>query len=369
MKVKVITITGESNYGNSLQNYAVIQTLNRLGCEAQTVKTEYEPNFTKLCKKNLKIYTKVALKIKNYHWFKRQMRFKKFSNRYLCKTEKVYSETAPTAVDDCDAIIFGSDQIWNFTLGERMKNGISFYTGGFDFNGLKIAYSASVGADYIPEDFRDIMSKNLSSFAAISVREQQARDIVGSVTDVPVDVTVDPTLMLDKSQWLKIAKKPKYVHNGEHFVFTYFLGTQSDSVKDYISAVGKKYNLRVISLQSEWTEQSDIFNVDIYSTSPDEFLWLVANCDIVFTDSFHGSVFSIINEKPFRFFDRNTDFVGNMSSRLDTLFDKFQIDSWCRGNTAENIDDVFYKNYSNVPQTLSNERAHALSYLKNALGI
>lgn len=114
MKVKVITITGESNYGNSLQNYAVIQTLNSLGCEAQTVKTEYEPNFTKLCKKNLKIYTKVALKIKNYHWFKRQMRFKKFSNRYLCKTEKVYSETAPTAVDDCDAIIFGSDQIWNF---------------------------------------------------------------------------------------------------------------------------------------------------------------------------------------------------------------------------------------------------------------
>lgn len=51
MKVKVITITGESNYGNSLQNYAVIQTLNSLGCEAQTVKTEYEPNFTKLCKK------------------------------------------------------------------------------------------------------------------------------------------------------------------------------------------------------------------------------------------------------------------------------------------------------------------------------
>ena len=322
MKVKVITITGESNYGNSLQNYAVIQTLNSLGCEAQTVKTEYEPNFTKLCKKNLKIYTKVALKIKNYHWFKRQMRFKKFSNRYLCKTEKVYSETAPTAV-----------------------------------------------ADYIPDDCRDIMSKNLSSFAAISVREQQARDIVGSVTDVPVDVTVDPTLMLDKSQWLKIAKKPKYVHNGEHFVFTYFLGTQSDSVKDYISAVGKKYNLRVISLQSEWTEQSDIFNVDIYSTSPDEFLWLVANCDIVFTDSFHGSVFSIINEKPFRFFDRNTDFVGNMSSRLNTLFDKFQIGSWCRGNTAENIDDVFFKDYSNVSQTLSNERTHALSYLKNALGI
>lgn len=88
MKVKVITITGESNYGNSLQNYAVIQTLNSLGCEAQTVKTEYEPNFTKLCKKNLKIYTKVALKIKNYHWFKRQMRFKNSATVTSAKPKK-----------------------------------------------------------------------------------------------------------------------------------------------------------------------------------------------------------------------------------------------------------------------------------------
>lgn len=369
MKVNVITITGESNYGNSLQNCAVINVLNNLGCDARTIKTEYEPDFSKPCKKNLKIYTKLALKIKNYHWYKRQVKFKKFSNKYLNKTSKTYSESLPLPVNDCDAIVFGSDQIWNFAALERMKNGVSFYTGGFDFDGLKIAYSASLGANGIPADFCDTVSKNLSSFAAISVREQNAKSVVENLTDKSVAVTIDPTLMLDRSQWLKIAKKPKYVRKGERFILTYFLGAQPDSVKNFVASVSKKYNLRAISLQSEWTEQCDIADVDIYSTSPDEFLWLVANCDIMFTDSFHGSVFSIINDKPFRFFDRNTYYVGDMSSRLDTLFDKFKIGSWCRGNVDENIDNVFYKDYSNVNNTLSKERAYALSYLKNALGL
>lgn len=270
------------------------------------------------------------------------MRFKKFSNRYLCKTEKVYSETAPTAVDDCDAIIFGSDQIWNFTLGERMKNGISFYTGGFDFNGLKIAYSASVGADYIPDDCRDIMSKIFRHSPQFPSGNSRQGTLWAVLPMFPSMSPLTPLLCLISRSGSKLPKSQNMSITAS-ILFLHIFGHSIRQRKGLYFSSWKKYNLRVISLQSEWTEQSDIFNVDIYSTSPDEFLWLVANCDIVFTDSFHGSVFSIINEKPFRFFDRNTDFVGNMSSRLNTLFDKFQIGSWCRGNTAENIDDVFSK--------------------------
>ena len=105
-----------------------------------------------------------------------------------------------------------------------------------------------------------------------------------------------------------------------------------------------------------------------YMTTPDEFIWLVHHCQLMLTDSFHGSVFSILFGKPFRSFTRKDNNL-DMGSRLDTLFGSLGIDDWCRGSVQEDPDHIFYKDYASVPAVLERERQFALDYLKNALEI
>lgn len=369
MRAKVITITGESNYGNSLQNYAVIKTLNKLGVNAETIKTEYEPDIVPHNRSNVKNYIKILLKHGNYMYFKRKIRFKKFSDKYLSKTKELYSEQRFNSVGDCDVLVFGSDQIWNFTFFGRLENNIDFFTGGLFNNIPKIAYSASIGRDYIPNQYIDKVKENLSAFKSISVREDNAKEILTEIIDKDISVTIDPTLMLSKQEWLTIAKKPKYMKKNSKFAVSYFLGELSKVTDEYIRKITHEKGLELINLNSEWIEYSEINNPLHFVTDPAEFIWLIANCEIVFTDSFHGSVFSIIMDKPFRCFERCDKKLESMSSRMDTLFNMFKINSWCRGNINENMDNVFYKDYSAVQSVLEEKQNYAKRYLKGALGI
>ena len=191
--------------------------------------------------------------------------------------------------------------------------------------------------------------------------------MICELTGRKVPITIDPTLMLGAADWGRIEKKPRYVRKNERILLTYFLGDLSPVRKAYIDTVAQQNNLRVVALQSEWAE--DIPDPAVYATTPDEFIWLVHHCQLMLTDSFHGSVFSILFDKPFRCFGREESGVADMSSRMDTLFGKFGIGDWCRGSVQEDPDHIFYKDYASVPAVLERERQFALDYLKNALEI
>lgn len=366
MRISIITITGESNYGNSLQNYAVRYVLQSLGHNVSTIKTQYEINSSIKSKYNIKQYVKIVLKRTNYFYFLRKVKFKKFSNKYLNKTDVVVDEKHPTEINNCDCLVFGSDQIWNFTWGGRLCECIDFYTGGFAYDIPKISYSASIGANYIPEEKLNTFVENVKKFKAISVREDTAKEIINSLMDNDVMVTLDPTLMLSEKEWLKIAKKPKHVKENEKFMLVYFLGNMSDEIKEYYSLIAKKYDYRIVKLYNEYTDMENIESPEDFVIDPREFIWLVYNAKIVCTDSFHGSVFSMLFKKPFRCFDRSSN-VANMSSRMDMLFLKFGIIDWCKGSVEENIDNILYTNYKNVDSILGKEKTIALDYLKGAL--
>ncbi|MCM1286167.1 MAG: polysaccharide pyruvyl transferase family protein [Acetobacter sp.] len=367
MEIKIVTITGESNYGNSLQNYAVKTVLENLNNNVETIKTEYEPNFKKINITNIKNFVKIILKRSNYLQILRAVKFKKFSNKNLNKSKFVCRESKPELNSKCDLLVFGSDQIWNFTWGGRICNNINYYTGDFAYDIPKIAYSASIGSDYIPEKYQETFVNNISKFKYISVREHRAQNIITELLDIKAEVTVDPTLMLDKSDWMKIAKKPKYIKKNDKFILTYFLGTKNEEYYDYIDSIAKEKNLRIIKLDMERLDYNSIENPKCFVTDPSEFIWLIANCEIVFTDSFHGSVFSILMQRPFRCFNRKDNGVESMSSRMDTLFGMLNITDWCIGNINENIEHVFYKDYSNTQCILERERKFALNYLRRAL--
>lgn len=370
MKVGIVTITGSSNYGNFLQNYAVEHTLKKIGAHVQTLKTDCVPENKVLSKKWIKIVVKEILRYGSYSRDYRVLRFSKFCDKYLERSEETYFETFPQKKKmNFDFLCFGSDQIWNFTWGGRLCKGINFYTGGFSPDIPKIAFSASIGADYIPKEYQQNFIRNVSKFKAISVREEKAKEIIYNLMGNEVAVTVDPTLLLDKSEWLEISEKPHYVRKQDKFILTYFLGDLDDEIQKFINNIAEQNGLKIINLSNEWLPQNQIKNPSHFITDPSEFVWLIANCEMMFTDSFHGCVFSILMDKPFRCFDRVENDVESMSSRMETLFSKFGISDWCRGDVNEPAGSIFYKDYSNVQNVLKKERGFALDYLKGALDI
>lgn len=356
MKIGILTIIGQANYGNKLQNYAVDRVLKGLGADVVTFDYTSKPSV----KTRLKRIVKDILKVNDYYGRKRIECFNAFDNKYL-KTDRVENAA------NYDYVVCGSDQIWNCTIGFINTN-LETYFGAFMPPEKRIAYSASIGADYIPDEYQAVFAEYTSEMKAISVREEKGAEIIKHLTGKDVCVTIDPTLMLTENQWLEIASRPDYITD-EKFILTYFLGNYLPEIKEYIYNVAKEKGLKVIDLEADYKFANEIDNLSYYMTCADEFIWLISNCEMMFTDSFHGSVFSIIMDKPFRCFLRNQDGLVKMSSRMDTLFKLFHIEKWCYGDLKESADTVFYKDYSAVNSVLDEERAKALHYLKGALNI
>jgi len=193
----------------------------------------------------------------------------------------------------------------------------------------------------------------------LSVREEAGAKIIKELTGRDAVVLVDPNLMLTKEQWLLISKTAIHKPN-KPYLLTYFLGGICPENKEKIYSIARDKNLEVVNLE-------DLEDEVRYVADPAEFLDYINSSAIVFTDSFHGTVFSILFEKPFVVFDR-IDNIQSMSSRIDTLLSKFKLDSR-KWENVKNTDDIFNIDFSHVPEILEFERKKAIDYLKNALEV
>lgn len=358
-EICVITITGQNNYGNRLQNYALEYIFKGIGLNVRTLSNSYLKKYSayNYREKIYLIYSLIFKKGKRLS-IKRGLSFKKFDdyfvNREIIKKNKFNS--------DYDFVVCGSDQIWNFNFFPN-KNGLFFAK--FVAPEKRIAYSASIGMDYIPAKYVSYFKEAVMEFKDISVREDKAAEIIKELTGRDVIVTVDPTLLLNQEEWLKIAKKPKWIKN-DKYLLTYFLGDISNEIKSFIKNICVKYNLEIINLYSEYANGENV-DVNSFCSGPDEFVWLIANSQLFITDSYHGCVFATIFNKPFRWFSRNEKGVANMNSRMDTLFSKLQIGDWCIGDVNEDSNHLFYKDYSKVQKNLEREKKVAMSYLQRSI--
>lgn len=363
--IGIITITSGANYGNRLQNYAVKSVLKKLGYCSETIVIDGSRD--KTIKKFFKNLIKKVIKYHNYLLSLRIQIFNRYSKIFLNDIIINSKNSLDSIEKNYKIFLCGSDQIWNLHF-DNIRSNMNFFFANFAPKEKRIAYSASIGSEDIPDECKADFIRLVQEMKAISVREENARDVIKTLTGRDVPVTVDPTLMLGKSEWLEIAKKPKYVKKNKRFILTYFLGEYSSEVEAYITTISQTYNFQVINLYNEHIEPSKIKNKDYFCTDPSEFIWLISNCELVMTDSFHGCIFSMIMDKPFRCFSR-MDSESNMSSRMDTLFKKFNVSDWCIGDINEDVEHVFYKDYSDFESTLKKEQDFAYDYLKGALDI
>ena len=369
-KIAVLTITHNSplrmNYGNRLQNYALQQTLIKLGHQVLTVdyKSVYPPREHKIttvhkrtfferlrsltAEKVIRKLRDKILRIRNKAAYKHKLNsFDNFIRTNISWTEKKYSiDSDFSGLDsEFDYIIAGSDQIWNpYWEGTQ-----PIYFMEFVPPEKRIAYAASFGVSEIPDDMRERYRAYMKQIPRISCREDTGCDIVENLTGRRPEHVLDPVFLLSKDEWSAMEKEPSRSYSfGSSYVLVYFLGGISESANEKIKSFKNAVYL----------DRREKFN-PIFA-SPEEFLFLVNHAEMIITDSFHGCVFSLIFNKPFAYFDREVS-GGNrdMSSRLSSLSRLIQCRISEHGITSYD--------YPAINQILAREKIKSMNFLESSL--
>lgn len=347
MKVGIITINDNDNYGNRLQNYALFKYLKNNDCFVETVKNEPFSNTKKAF---------LIRVIKNIHYKgtyslveQRKKKFMEFNKNIDFSKRNV---TPYSSSKKYDYYFAGSDQIWNPKINRLRYVDLL----GFAKPKQRIAFSASFGISELPEKCKEKAKRELEKFKAISVREDRGKEIVEELTGrKDVQVLVDPTMLLTSEEWDKVAKKPEQLKT-DKYILNYFLGEISEKRRKEIERIAKENNCEIINILDK--------NSPFYQTGPSEFLYLEKNAFLICTDSFHSSVFAILYNRPFVVFDREDSNV-KMNSRLDTLLKKFKLENrWYKDKITEEQLQVDYKESYII---LGEERKKAKEFLENAI--
>lgn len=350
MKIGILTIIDNNNYGNRLQNYATQKILEKMNvCSKTLINREYS--------NTKKFY--LLRKIKN---FKNNDTYSSNKNRKKLfeefnKNINYYSKeiTAFSKDSGFDFYIVGSDQVWNPNLGRLREVDLL----NFAPSNKRIAFSASFGIDKISKKQEKNISKELKKYKKISVREESAKKIVKEATlRDDIEVLLDPTMLLTPNEWDEVAKKPTQLKNNK-YILNYFLGDLSEERKNEINRIAKENKCDVINILD--------INSPFYETGPSEFLYLEKNAFLICTDSFHSSVFAILYDRPFIVFDREQAKVANMNSRIETLLAKFKLKN--RKFEGKITEKNLKHDYSQAYKILEKERKKSKTFLYKALDI
>lgn len=355
MKIGIVTMISE-NYGNRLQNYALQHVIENLGFQVETFHNPFDKKFNERryrIKRNIRkivFFNNCRKKSK----IKREYAFEHFNAKYISWSKywlnkKKHLQKIPK--EFC-CVICGSDQIWN----PESNHIDGRYFGSFMPEYARLSYAASFGLEDIPMERKKEWEEYLKAMENISVRENTGLRIVREIAGREGGQHVDPTLLLRAEEWLKISKKPNWINTGEKYVLTYFLGNVYRQQTDMIGSYAKETGCKVISLNNEYEQNS-------YICDPSEFLYLIKNAEAVFTDSFHGIVFSIIFHIPVQVYQRQGQKLS-MNSRLDSLAELLGIEL-CAGET-EKI-EMSIIDYDRVEKIIGGERKKALLYLREIL--
>lgn len=369
------------NYGNYLQTYALNSFLrNGLGIgQVESIA---------LGSKQLLRYTHVfspgfAAKIFHTLWDKtvgrtgkisepetvdlknRLQEFEDFRNRHIptCQRQFFRGEIRDT---DYDVIVVGSDVVWR-----QCPLWIS-RTKFLDFAAKKpfrrVAYAASFGHDYIPKENVKYVRKYLSRFDAISVREHSSVAMLNGIGVQNVSYCLDPTLLLPVEQWEALEEKPEEIAAGERYLFTYLLGDSAQQRRE-IEAFAKKAGLKTVTIPHAGggflEADANYADVRLRDCSIGSWLWLVHHAQYVITDSFHGTVFSTIYQRPFAALFREGSVDINNRLR-DYLGQISQEDKLLPEGRLSRLEGLTW-DYAQIGSAIEERKQRSIAFLKNAL--
>jgi hypothetical protein len=307
MKIGIVTFFRSYNYGVWLQAVATQQFFLKNGFQAELINyvNVLEDNKTKYAyRENGKAYGYITSFIKSMLFGKVKYYKKGFSNYlndYYKLSQKKYSDVKEMNELEYDVLVAGSDQLWNpeTTSGELDRAFL------LQFGRVKkrISVATSIGSDPVDAKNEGLIKDALSGFDAISVREQYAADSIHKFCDLPIKVIMDPTFLLTKNEWLKLAKRNTNISlKNEKYLLTYFISTdkRSERYKDMVTEYSKKLGVPVWAIQFSKAKSTPCDRM-ILGASISDFINLIHHAEMVLTDSFHGVALSL---------NLNADFVA-----------------------------------------------------------
>lgn len=347
MKIAILTLPLITNYGGIMQNYALQTVLKRMGHEVYTINLNRAKPKMNLAIAPYTITKRIIKKIlgrKNGIIFQErkinkdkiivEQYIKRFIDKHIYLTQPYYTKKDLLEIDNenFDAIIVGSDQVWRIPYAYP---DIETYFLDFIKNKhtQKIAYSASFGTDEI--EFSDKQIKKcrdlIKEFETVTVREDSGLDLINKayrwICKNPPVHTLDPTMLLTKEDYISISSE--YINQSDGDLFYYILDMTEDKQK-MIEQISKNLGYKPFTIKSKSSNWYD----DPYDRIvPPIELWLQAfhKAKYIFTDSFHGCVFSIIFNKDFIVYGNKERGI----SRFYSLLNMFQLKDRFISNSNE----------------------------------
>jgi hypothetical protein len=373
-----------NNYGTSLQGFATVKKIRDLGYHVEIIR--YNKNFRFIQKLKMVYYMfrcgtytgslrrlKEEINKKLHRNYAKDIRVRTasvntFKEKYIIPFFKAYNgyDSLKNGSLSYDLVLVGSDQLWL---------PISLY--GKYYNLLfveetvpKVSYASSFGVSFIPNFQREATGEYLNRFDRIGVRELHGKNIVESVSNKNATVVVDPTILMTRKEWEKVSDESKF-NVSEPYIFCYFLGRNKKS-REAVNQLKKKTKLKVITVRhmDEYISFDEKFGDEApYDVSPSDFIKLISKAKYVCTDSFHGTVFSIIfNRKFMTFYRFRSKDKSSRNSRIDSLFELFDLfDRLYDGSNIFKIEKDI--NYSIVNMKIESLRDASLEFLKDSLSI
>ncbi len=360
MKVGIITFHRAINYGAVLQTYALNYAIKELGAKCNVIdyrcpKIEQD---RKIIKKGLSIKEMFVLFLQSYINIRKYKKFDKFIEKNISITNrKFYNKSDLLELNkEYDEFISGSDQVWSIICTDFDKN---YFLDFVEENNKKNSYAASFGFEKIPDEYANEYKHLLEKFNNISVREKQGIRIVEELLNRSAEISLDPTFLLNKTEWSKIAKE---VSIKNKYVLLYLMEVNRDIIKFAENfAASKNYELVYINSGGI---RNRINAKYIRTAGPDEYLGLFKNAEYIITNSFHGVAFSINFNKNFYVSLQKAKNAAN--SRLDNILDILNLKDRLINLKEVEISEKAI-NYEEVNNKIAENREKSLNYLRNII--
>lgn len=351
MKIGILTHQYINNYGAFLQAWSLRKAISELFPNDEV----YIINYVNLkhfiintggwfrfykSRENLRCWLK---KIKLPFIFAKSRREKMLLTKVCFNAKQINSL-------DLDCIVVGSDEVWN--IKDSKGNAAVKFGQGINCKNL-VAYAPSVGQTRVSEKLPEYVVTGIKKFKAISSRDQMTSELVESITGKVPTKVLDPTFLVEFPKMNVTIKKP--------YILFYYCEKLPIKIKKQIFQYAETNGLRVYGAGECDKEYSDI-TVDI---SPFEWVAMFQNAEYVFTGTFHGAVFSIINRKPFNVYLTNQSRI----KKVGALLTDFEIKN--REITEDYQFDLETMkceiNYDDVFQKIEAKKRKSLDFIKSAI--
>lgn len=368
------------NYGSMLQSFATQEAINKLGYTTEFIryKKKKSPVFIikqipRLLNSNLMFDKWMALRkkmllslhptIKDRDDQRKEL-FHRFGvQHYQCFSEEYYGyANLQKAASKYETVLVGSDQLW--TPGGLPTNFYNLMFVPKEVN--KVSYATSFGVSNIPWYQKERTRRYLRRIDYLSVRELRGAEIIEELSDRQARVVADPTMLLTMEEWNERIPFKKIVEFP--YIFCYFLG-ENEAHRNIAEELSRKTGLEIVStpvLDSFVKKDLSFGHEQRFDIGPDDFVNLIRNAEYVLTDSFHGTIFSLLYHKQFMTFSRFSSGTQSRNSRIDSILHLTGLDA---RRYREDVHCSIQKeiDYTSVDGKIADLRKESYEFLTTAL--